>query len=112
MNTKNLTNKCQQEKFPIPFEILLKKRKIVVLFLTDKVDKKTLLDVLHERHQGTCKAIMSYQVGKEHPKNLPHHQSIFEKLNASKDRKFVINMNGSHGPSGFDGNKGQRLLTP
>ena len=30
-----------------------------VLFLTDKVDRKTLLDVLHERHPGTCKAIMS-----------------------------------------------------
>ena len=81
-----------------------------VLFLTDKFDKKTVVDVLHETSRRPCKAIMSYQVGKDSPKNLPYHQSISEKLNASMDRKFVINMHGSYGPSGLDDNKGQRLL--
>ena len=54
MNTKNLVNTCQQEKCPMPFEVLQKKRNVVsflacslwlvrkVAPLTDKVDIKNL----------------------------------------------------------------------
>ena len=68
-----------------------------VLSLNDKVDKKTVLDVLREKYPELCKANLNYLVSNEHPKTLPNHQSIFEKLNASMVRKSAMKTHGSHG---------------
>ena len=63
---------------------------VVVLSLDDKVDKKTVLDVLREKHSELCKANVDYLFSTEHLKSLPYHQSIFEKLNASIIRKSAM----------------------
>ena len=39
--------------------------------LTAKVDKKTVLDVLREKHSEPCKANLNYLVSNEHPKIYP-----------------------------------------
>ena len=44
-----------------------------VLSLTDEVDKKTVLDVLREKHPELRKANLNYLVSNEHPKSLPHN---------------------------------------
>ena len=76
-----------------------------VVSLTDKIDKKTVLDVLREKHPEPCKANLNYLVINEQPKSLPYHQSIFEKLNASIVRRPAMKTHGSHGPSGIDANE-------
>ena len=82
-----------------------------VLSLTDKVDKKTVRDVLPEKHPEQCKANLNYLVSNEYPKSLLYHQFIFAKLNASIVRKSAMKAHGSHGNSGLDANEWQRLLT-
>ena len=72
-----------------------------VLSLTEKVDKKTVLYVLREKDPEPCKTNLNSLVSNEHPKSLPYHQSLFEKLNASMTRKSAY---GSHSPSGVDAN--------
>ena len=98
-------------KISIAILSLTVKAKGGVHSLTDKVDKKTVLDVLRKKHPEPCKAISNYLVGNEHPKSLPYHQSIFEKLNASIVRKSAMKTHGSHGLSSLDANELRRLLT-
>ena len=43
-----------------------------VLFLTDKIDKKRMLDVLGETYPEPCKANLNYLVSDEIQKNLPY----------------------------------------
>ena len=64
----------------------------------------------YAKHPEPCKANLNYLVSKEHPKSLPHHQSIFEKLNASMVRKSALKTYGSHVP-GLDANEWRRLRT-
>ena len=42
------------------------------------------------------KAKLNYIVINEHPKNLPHHQPVFEKLDASMVRKSSMKAHESH----------------
>ena len=48
----------------------------------------------------------------EHPRSLPYHQNLFEKLNTSMVRKFAMKTHGSHGPSRLDANKWRKILNP
>ena len=76
-----------------------------VCSLTDEVGMKTVLDVLREKHPEQSKAKLNYPGNNEHPTNLPHHQSIFKKLNASMMRNFAMKTRGSHDSSGLDANE-------
>ena len=77
-----------------------------VLSTTDKVDNQAVPDVLREKHPEPRKANLKYLVSKEHSKSLPYHQSIIEKINASKVRKSAMKTHGSHGHFGLDANEG------
>ena len=79
-------------------------------FLTDIVDIKTVLDVLREKHGEPSETKLNYLVTNDHPKSLPYHQSIFEKLNASMNGKSATMRHGSHGPSSLDAKEWPRLL--
>ena len=70
------------------FRKLTEEAKGGVLCLTDKIDWKTVLDVLHEEHQEPRDANENNLVNNENPKSLPYHKSIFEELNASMIRKL------------------------
>ena len=89
---------------------LTEEAKAGVLSLTEKVDRKRVLDVLREQHPKPCKANLNYVVSNEHPKKLPYHQSLFEKLITSVVRKSAKKTHGSHGPSGHVANEWQWLL--
>ena len=109
MNTKNLMNTCQPEKNFKVIPSLTDEGKGGVLSLTDKVDIKTVVDNLRERHPKPNKAILNYLERNEHPKSLPYHQSILEKINTSMVRMSAMKPRGSHGPSGVDANEWRRL---
>ena len=47
--------------------------------LTEKIDKKTFLDVLREKHPKSCKANLYYLVGNENPKKLALPSNRFRK---------------------------------
>ena len=63
------------EKIPNIFGSLADEVKGGVFSVTDKVYKKTVLDVLRKKHPEKHKATLSYRVGSDHPKNfaISHH---------------------------------------
>ena len=100
MNTENLMNTCQPQKNFSAIRSLTEEAKGGVFSLTDKIDKKTVLDVSREKNPEPNEAILNYLESNENPKNLPYQQSILEKLNNSMVRMSAIKR-GSHGPSGL-----------
>ena len=82
-----------------------------VVSLTEKIDKKPVLVALRKKPPEKCKASLIYLVSNEHPKSLPYHQPIFEKLFASMVRKSTMKTHRSHVPSGPDANEWRRLLS-
>ena len=72
-----------------------------VLSLQERVGNKTVMQILQEKHPKPMTSKDSY-VTNENDHTLEHHDSIFDKINASTVRETTMVTQGSHGPSGVD----------
>ena len=79
--------------------------------VTIKGKKRTVLDLLQEKHPCSQKAAPKYVVTDLRNWDLPFHPSIFEKINGSEIKRAAMKINGSHDPSGLDAGEWRQLLT-
>ena len=81
-----------------------------VLSLTEKIDNKSVLDILKEKHPPASRCDDRYIV--EKPSNVtPYHPVIFDKIQGRIVRNAAMKTHGSHGPSGVDANEWRRWLS-
>ena len=86
-------------------------QKGLVLSLSDKIDNKTVNQILREKHPEPADMKVNYLVENPFEQTLPFHPSIFDQLNARTIRNAAMKTQGSHGPSGLDANEWRRFLT-
>ena len=82
-----------------------------ILSLNEQVGKKTVNQILREKHPQPCPLSEEYIVEGPYEQTIPFHPSIFDNLNARTIRQASMKTQGSHGPSGLDANEWRRILT-
>ena len=81
-----------------------------VLAPTDLIDGRPVLEILRDKHpegqplEPSC-------IQSEHPRTLPYHPAVFDKISARLVRKHAMKTHGSAGPSGLDADDWRRLLS-
>ena len=75
-----------------------------VLSLTEKIDNKSVLDILKEKHPPASRCDDRYIVEKP-PNVTPYHTVIFDKNQGRIVCNAAMKTHGSHGPSGVDANE-------
>ena len=80
-----------------------------ILSLTEKIDNKSVLDILEEKHHPASRCDDRYI---EQPANVtPYHPVIFDKIQGSVVRSAATKTHGSHGPSDVDANEWRRWFS-
>ena len=82
-----------------------------VLSGTDRIEGKTVLQILCEKHPKPQTAPDAYKLTEADDNTLPVHSSVFDRKTPAAVRKAALRTNGSHGPSGLDANEWPRHLT-
>ena len=85
-------------------------QKGTVLSLQEKINDKTVMEILKEKHPPPQAADQSY-IDRRQENGLAYHCSIFDRINAGTVRKAAMATHGSHGPSGVDADDWRRWLS-
>ena len=72
-----------------------------VLSLTEKIDNKSVLDILKEKHPADSRCDDRFKVEKR-PNVTPYHPNIFDKIQRRVVRNASMKTHGIHGPSAVD----------
>ena len=81
-----------------------------VLSLSEKIDNKTVFDILKDKHPPPKSCDDAYVVASS-GNNLPYHPVIFDRIQAGAIRRAGMKTHGSHGPSGVDANEWRRWMS-
>ena len=69
-----------------------------VLPLNQKLETKTVMDRLVEKHPAPQTANFDYVVKDPQSNILPYHHSIHDRINATAIRRSAMKTHGGHGP--------------
>ena len=73
----------------------------------DTINKKTVLELFHEKHSQPSEVNLNYFVDPQAFNSIPYHPSIFKNISSTAIKKRPS----SHGLSGLDANEWRRILT-
>ena len=92
------------------FRVLSDEHKGGVLAPTDLIDGRPVLEILRDKHPEG-QPLEHNCIQSEHPRALPYHPAVFDKISARLVRKHAMKTHGSAGPSGLDADDWRRLLS-
>ena len=77
---------------------------------TDLTDCRAVLEILRDKYSEGQPLEPNF-IESQHPRSLPYHPSVFDKMNARLVRKHAMRTLGSAVPSGLDADDWRRLLS-
>ena len=89
--------------------VLSDEHKDGVLAPTDLIDGRPVLEILRDKHPEGQLA-ESNCIQSQHPRTLPYHPAVSDKISARLVRRHAMKTHGSAGPSGLDADDWRRLL--
>ena len=73
-------------------------------------DGRPVLGILRDKHPEG-QPLEPNCIQSQHPRTLPYHPAVFDKISARLLRRHAMNTHGSAGPSGLDADDWRRLLS-
>ena len=90
--------------------VLSDEHKSGVLAPTDLIDGRPVLENLRNKHPEG-QPLEPNCVQSQHPRTLPYHPAVFDKITARLVQKHAMKTHGSAGPSSLDADDWRRLLS-
>ena len=90
--------------------VLLDENKGGLLAPADLIDGRPVLEILRDKHPEG-QPLEPNCIQRQHPRTLPYHPVVFDKISAMLVRKLAMKTHGSAGSSGLDAEDWRRLLS-
>ena len=107
---KMFNNFMSRGKISNAIRVLLDENKGGVLAPTNLIDCRPVLEILRDKHPEG-QPLEPNCIQSQHPRTLPYHPDVFDKISARLVQKHAIKTHGSAGPSGLDADDWRRLLS-